>query len=101
MNIFEGITRVFVHNDYGYLSHPYNGMNGEYVISWASTLTTTVAAIHYGMRPNADVIIASAIAILYGSFASFLATYPRVFIVSMATATVVCASRMVAKSIEG
>lgn len=94
MNFFEGITRAFVHNDYGYLGDPYDAGNSETVVMWASTLATTVAAIHFGMRPNADVITSSALAIFYGSLASILAMNPRVFLISMGTASVVCASRM-------
>ena len=102
MNFFHRINLAFIHNDYGYLSDPYNvGDNAEYVVTWASMLTTTVAAIHFGMRPNADVLTSSALAIMYGSLASFLAAYPRVFFVSMGTMSVVCASRLLSKSIEG
>lgn len=100
MNFFNRINLAFIHNDYGYLGEPYDVGNTETVVMWASTLTTTVAAIHFGMRPNADVITASALAVFYGSLASILAINPRVFLISMGTASVVCASRMIAKSIE-
>ena len=101
MNFFHRINLAFIHNDYGYLGEPYDVGNSECVVTWASMLTTTVAAIHFGMRPNANVITASALAIFYGSLASILAINPRVFFVSVGTVSVVCASRLLAKSVEG
>lgn len=100
MNFFHRINLAFIHNDYGYLGEPYDVGNSECVVTWASMLTTTVAAIHFGMRPNADVLTSSALAIMYGSLASFLAAYPRVFFISMGTMSVVCASRLLSKSME-
>lgn len=102
MNIlFNRLSDVFVHNDYGYLSYPYNSTNGDYVVRWASTIGTTAAAIKFGMRPDADIFISTVLAFVNGSFVAFLATYPRVFLITIGTTSVVCASRMLARAIEG
>ncbi len=94
------LSDVFVHNDYGYLSYPYNSTNGDRVVRWAWTLGTTAAAIHYGMRPDACLFVSSVLAVLNGGFAAFLATYPRMFLITVGTTSVVCASRLLVKSIE-
>lgn len=101
MDVLEAISRVFVHNDYGYLTDPYDSSNADVVTTWAATLGTTTAAMYYGMSPHADVFTATFMAVFQGSFVSLLATQPRLFIVTMGTVSVVCASRLLARVVKG